>query len=64
VVEKQVHRGVGDEGRPLLQEFDGLEEEVRGAVAAYRLEFDEDSPVGAEAILGERGVGGDSGTVA
>lgn len=37
VVEKQVHRGTGDEGRQLLEEFDGLEEEVGGAVAPHRL---------------------------
>jgi len=58
VVEKQVHRGTGDEGRQLLEEFDGLEEEVGGAVAPHTVwEFDEDAPVGAEAeaILSERG---------
>jgi hypothetical protein len=54
VVEEQVHCGAGDKGRQLLQEFDGLEEEVRGAIAPHRLEFDEEAPIGAEAVLGER----------
>jgi hypothetical protein len=41
----------------VVEELDRLEEEVRGAVAPHRLEFDEDAPVGpeAEAVLGERG---------
>ena len=57
---------VEDEGRQLLEEFDGLDEEVRGTIASHRLEFDEDAPVGAEAeaVLGEAGGGGDSGRVA
>jgi hypothetical protein len=38
-----------------LEEFDGLEEEVGGAIAPDRLEFDEDAPLGAETVLGERG---------
>ena len=29
VIQKQVHPGSGNDGRKLLQEFDGLEEEVR-----------------------------------
>jgi hypothetical protein len=57
VVQEQVARGAGNEGCQLLQEFDRLEEEVRGAIAPGRLELDEDAPVGAEtqAVLGERG---------
>ena len=57
VIQEQVHRGPGNEGRQLLQEFDGLEEEVRRAIAPDRLEFDENAPVGAEAdaLLGEWG---------
>ena len=57
VIHKPVHRGVRNEGRQLLQEFEGLEEEVRHAIAPHRLEFDEDAPVGteADAVLGERG---------
>jgi len=57
VIQKQGHRGAGDYGRELLQEFDGLEEEVRRAIAPHRLALDEDAPVGAEAdaVLGERG---------
>jgi hypothetical protein len=57
VVHDQVDRGAGDDGRELLQEFDGLEEELRGAIAPDRLERDEDAPVGPEleAVLGERG---------
>jgi hypothetical protein len=31
VIQEQVHRGPGNEGCQLLQEFDGLEEEVRRA---------------------------------
>jgi hypothetical protein len=57
VIQKQVHRGPRDDGRELLQEFDGLEEEVRRAIAPHRLELDEDASIGAEAeaVLGERG---------
>jgi hypothetical protein len=57
VIQEHVHRGPGNEGRQLLQAFDGLEEEVRRAITPDRLEFDENAPVGAEAdaILGERG---------
>jgi hypothetical protein len=56
VIQEQVHRGPRDDGRELLQEFDGLEEEVRRAVAPHRLELDEDASIGAEAeaVLGER----------
>src|SRR5439155_10231632 len=41
----------------LLQEFDGLEEQVRRSNGPHRLELDEDAAIGAEAeaILGERG---------
>ena len=49
VIQEQVHRGPGNEGCRLLQEFDGLEEEVRRAIAPDGLEFDENAPVGAEA---------------
>ena len=47
----------GDDGRELLQELDGLEEAVRGAIAPDSLEFNGDAAIGAEAdaILGERG---------
>jgi len=40
-----------------LQQFDGLEKEMRGAIAPDRLQRDEDAPVGPEldAVLGERG---------
>jgi hypothetical protein len=57
VIQEQVHRGSGNDGRQFLQEFDGLEEEVRRSITPYRLELDEDAPVGAEAdaVLGERG---------
>jgi len=57
VIQEQVDRGPGNEGRQLLQEFDGLEEEMRRAIAPDRLEFDENAPVGAEAdaLLGEWG---------
>jgi hypothetical protein len=57
VIQKQVHRGSRDDGRELLQEFDGLEEEVRRSIAPHRLELDEDASIGAEAqaVLGERG---------
>jgi hypothetical protein len=57
VIQKQVHRGPRDDGRELLQEFDGLEEEVRRSIAPHRLELDEDASIGAEAyaVLGERG---------
>jgi hypothetical protein len=56
VVHDKVDRGARDEGRELLQEFDGLEEQVRRAIAPHRLELDEDASIGAEAdaILGER----------
>jgi hypothetical protein len=57
VIQKQVHRGPADDSRELLQEFDGLEEEVRRSIVPHRLELDEDAAVGAEAdaMLGERG---------
>jgi len=57
VVEQQVHPRTGDEGSQLLEELDGLEEEVGGAIAPDRFEFDEDAAVRAEAetVLGERG---------
>jgi hypothetical protein len=57
VIQEQVHRGPGNEGCQLLQEFDALEEEVRRAIAPDGLEFDENAPVGAEAdaVLGEWG---------
>src|SRR5258705_10287246 len=57
VIQKQVHRGPRDDGRELLQEFDGLEEQVRRSIAPHRLELDEDASIGAEAeaVLGERG---------
>jgi hypothetical protein len=57
VIQKQVHCGARDDGRELLQEFDGLEEEVRRSIAPHRLELDEDASIGAEAeaVLGERG---------
>jgi hypothetical protein len=57
VIHKQVDRGPGNDGGELLQEFDGLEEEVGRSIAPHRLEFDEDAPVGAEAdaVLGKRG---------
>jgi hypothetical protein len=37
--------------------FDGLEEQMRGAIAPHRLECDEDAPVGpaVDAVLDERG---------
>jgi hypothetical protein len=57
VIEKQIRRGAGNEGGELLEEFDGLEEEVGCAITPRGLEFDEDAPVGAEpdAVLGEGG---------
>ena len=57
VIEKHVHRGAGNEGGERLSEFDGLKQEVRGAIAPDSLEFNEDAPVGAEveAVLSERG---------
>jgi hypothetical protein len=57
VKQNQVDRGSRDDGRELLQEFDGLEEEVRRAIAPHRLELDEEASIGAEAeaVLGERG---------
>ncbi len=57
MVEQQVHGWAGDDGRELLHELDRLEEQLRGAIAPHRLEFDEDAAVGAEAdaVLGERG---------
>jgi hypothetical protein len=57
VVQDQVDGGAGDDGRELLQEFDGLEEEARRAIAPLRLELDEDASVGTEldAVVGERG---------
>jgi hypothetical protein len=38
-------------------ELDRVEEQMRGAIAPHRLEFDEEASVGAEAdaVLGERG---------
>jgi hypothetical protein len=44
-------------GREFFHELDRLEEQMRGAIAPHRLEFDEDAPVGPElhAVLDERG---------
>jgi len=47
VVDDEVHFRPRDEGGELFEELDGLEEEVRGAIAPDRLEIDEDAPVGA-----------------
>ena len=57
MIQEQVHRGPGNEGCQLLQEFDALEEEVRRAIAPDGLEVDENAPVGAEAdaVLDEWG---------
>jgi hypothetical protein len=57
VIQNQVDRGPGNDGRQLLHELDRLEEQMRGTIAPHRLEFDEDAPVGAEAdaVLGEWG---------
>ena len=56
-IQNQVDREARDDGRELLQELEGLEEQVRRAIAPDRLERDEDAPVGPEvdAVLGERG---------
>jgi hypothetical protein len=56
VVEEQAGRARSDRGE-LLQQFDGLEREMRGAIAPHRLELDEDPPIGPEAhaMPGERG---------
>ena len=57
VIQQQIHCGARNEGGELLEEFDGLEEEVRCAITPRGLELDEHAPVGAEtdAVLGERG---------
>jgi hypothetical protein len=57
VIQNQVDRGAGDDGRELCHELARLEEEMGGAIAPHRLEFDEDASVGTEldAVLGERG---------
>jgi hypothetical protein len=57
VIQDQVDRRPRDDGRELLQELDGLEEQVRRAIAPHRLELDEEASIGAEAdaVLGERG---------
>jgi len=57
VIQNQVDRGAGVDGREFFHELDRLEEQMRGAIAPHRLEFDEDAPVGPEldAVLGERG---------
>jgi hypothetical protein len=57
VIQEQVYRGVRDDGRELLQEFDGLEEQVRRSIVPQGLKLDEDASIGAkaEAVLGERG---------
>jgi hypothetical protein len=56
-IQEQGHRRSRDDGGELLQEFDGLEEQVRRPIAPRRLELDEDASIGAEAeaILGARG---------
>ena len=48
---------VGRDRSGLLRQFDGLEEEMRSAIAPDRRELDEDALVGPEldAVLGERG---------
>ena len=57
VIQNQVDRGAGDDGRELFQELDGLEEQVGRAIAPHRLELDEEASIGAEAeaVLGKRG---------
>jgi hypothetical protein len=57
VIEHQVDRRARRDRGELLQQFDGLEEAMRGAIAPDRLQLDEDAPVGPEldAVLGERG---------
>jgi hypothetical protein len=55
-IEQQVDRRARSDRGELLQQFDALEEERRGAIASDRLQLDEDAPVGPEldAVLGER----------
>jgi protein-L-isoaspartate(D-aspartate) O-methyltransferase len=48
VIAHQVDRRAGRDRGELLQQFDGLEEEMRGAIAPDRLQRDEDAPVGPE----------------
>jgi hypothetical protein len=57
VIQNQVDRGAGDEGRERLQALDRLEAQMRGAIAPDRLERDEDASIGPEvdAVLGKRG---------
>jgi hypothetical protein len=57
VIQNQVDRGAGDDGRELLHELDRLEEQMRGAIVPHGLELDQDAPVAAEAdaVLGEGG---------
>jgi hypothetical protein len=57
VIQEQVDRGAGNDGGELLHELDGLEEQVGGAIAPHRLEWDKHASVGGEvdAVLGERG---------
>ena len=57
MVEHQVDGRPGRERGELFHPFDGLEEEMGGAIAPRALECDEDAPIGPEvhAVLGERG---------
>jgi hypothetical protein len=56
MVEHQVIARPGDDGGELLQELDRVEEQMRGAIAPDRFEFDEDAPIRTEldAVLRER----------
>jgi hypothetical protein len=56
VIENQVDRRARSDRGELLQQFDGLEEAMRGAIAPDRLQLDEDAPVWPELdAVGERG---------
>ncbi|HWN90403.1 MAG TPA: hypothetical protein VNQ15_03300, partial [Verrucomicrobiae bacterium] len=51
VIQKQVHRGTGNDGRKLLQQCDGLEEEVRRAIAPTVLSSTRRYPSQAQAAM-------------
>ena len=56
VIDQQIDRRAGRDGRELLQQLHGVEQQVGGAVPPGGLELEEDAAVGAQAqpVLGQR----------
>jgi len=56
VVQHEIDARARDQGGKLFEEFQGLEEQVAGAIGPGALEFQQDTAVGGEpeALLGDR----------